>query len=118
MGQHEGRLSHRKISENLSIPLSTVNTVIVQFTREGKKDLIQVVPGPQKAVKRNVEEDPRCKASDITIQSDVSPKTAVRYLHKLGYYGRSARRKPFLRQANIKRRKDLPVEKVEKPVAF
>ena len=55
-------------------------------------------------VKKNVEQDPRCEASDIAIQADVSPKATARYLHKLGYYGRAAGRKPFLRPANIKRR--------------
>ena len=104
-------LSQRKISENQSIPLSTVNRVIAQFTRESKKDTNphSCRPRPSERTLRlfkiNVEEDPRCKASVIATQADVSPRTAVRYLHKLGYYGRAARRKPLLRPTNIKCRK-------------
>ena len=53
-------------------------------------------------MKKIVEQDPRCKASDIAIQADISLETAVRYLHQLVYYGRAARRKPLLRPGNIK----------------
>ena len=37
VGLHEGGLSQRKISENFSMPLSTVNWIIVQFSNEGKE---------------------------------------------------------------------------------
>ena len=123
VGQHEGGLSQHKIG-NLSIPLSTVNTVIVQFTREDKECTKPHpgCPGPSERtlclMKRNVEEDPRCKASDIATQAGISPRTAVRYLHKLGYYGRAARKKPLLRPANIKRRKDWAHEMVDRPMTF
>ena len=50
---------------------------------------------------------------------DVSPRTAVSYLHKLGYYGsRAARRKPHLHPTNIKQRKDWVHEMVERALAF
>lgn len=124
VGQHEGGLSQRTIAKNLSIPLSTVNRVIVQFKTEGK-ECTKPRPGRPKPsertlrlVKRNVEQDPRSKASDIAIQADVSPRTAVRYLHQLGYYGRAARRKPLLRPANIKRRNDWARDMMARPQTF
>ena len=104
LGQHEGGLSQCKISENLSIPLYTVNRVIIQLANEGKECTKhhsgRLRPSERTLclVKKNVEENPCCKAAT---QADVSPRTAVWYLHKLGYYGRDGRKKPLLRPANI-----------------
>ena len=123
-GQHEGGLSQQKISEKLSIPLSTVIRVIVQFTREGKEctSTHPGCPGPSDRtlhlVKRNIKDNPHCKASDIATQAGVSPRTALRYLHKLDHYGRAARNKPLLRPGNIKCRKDWAHEMVERPMAI
>ena len=46
----------------------------------------------QHIVKRNIDGDPRSKASDISKTVDVSPRTAVSYSHKLGYCGRVAKK--------------------------
>ena len=124
VGQNEGGLSQRKIAGYLSIPLSVINRVIVKFAKDGK-ECTKPLPGRPKPsertlrlVKRNVEQNPRCKASDIAIQADVSLKTAARYLHQLGYYGRAARRKPLLRPANIKRRNDWARDMMARPQTF
>ena len=49
---------------------------------------------------------PRCEASDIAKTVDVTSRTAVCYLHKLGYYGIAVSKKPFLHPTNVKQRND------------
>ena len=78
--------------------------MIVKFNRDDKECTASRSGHPGlsdrtlRPVKRNVENNPCCKAFDIV---DVSPSTAVRYLHKLGYCGGAVRKKP-LRPTNIK----------------
>ena len=124
VGQSEAGLSQRKIAENLQIPLATVNRIIVQFKSQGKEstDPRPGRPGPSerklRCLKRIVENEPRSKASDIAKQLEVSPRTCVTYLHKLGYYGRAARRKPLLQPINIMKRKKWAKEMSEKSSSF
>ena len=92
-------LNQCKISENLSIPLSTVNSVILKFNKGGEEWTAtrSCYPGPSDRtlcrVKRNVENNSCFKAFVIAKNVDVSPRTEVRYLHKQGNYGRAARNK-------------------------
>ena len=107
--QYEGGFIQRKIFKNLSNHQATVDRVIVKFTREvmkytacrsgrsGSSDRSLCL------VKRHVENNHRCKNLDIAKTADVSPRHAETYLHKLGYYGRAAKRTPRLRPTNIKR---------------
>lgn len=44
-------------------------------------------------VKRNVKDYSHYKTANKTKQIDFSFRIVVRYLHKIGYYGRAARRK-------------------------
>ena len=65
VGQGESSLSHCKIAENVSIPLSIFNRVTVKFNRECKKCTTSHAghPGPSdralRLVKRNVRNNPR-----------------------------------------------------------
>lgn len=68
--------------------------------------------------RRNVEDNRRCKSSDIAKQFDVSPRTDLRYVRKLGFYERTAKIKPHLHPADIKRRKYWASERVVRLLAF
>ena len=113
-----------QIAQNLGIPLSTVNRVIVQFTSEGKESTASCSgrSGPSdrclRAIKRSIEKTPRYKAANVVEEVHVGSRTAVRYLHQLGYDGRAARRKPLLRPANIQRRKKWADEMANGPLTL
>ncbi|XP_014782162.1 uncharacterized protein LOC106877717 [Octopus bimaculoides] len=124
VGQSEGGVSQHNIAENNRIQLFTVNRVIVQLKTKGKESTSPCPgrPGPFDRTlhfaKGSVEDTQRCKVFYIEKYVDISLGTVVRYLHKLGCYGRAARRNPRLPAANMKRRKNWASEVVKSSVAF
>ena len=97
----------------------------VKYAGEGKKCTAshsgRPWPSDQalRLVKRNVEDNPRYKASDKAKTVDVNPQTAVGYLHQLGYYGsRDAGRGPLLCPTNATQRKDWAHEMIERLLAL
>ena len=124
VGQSQGALSQRQIAENLEIPLSTVNQVLVRFMSEGKESTSAHPGRPQLTqrtfctVKRSMEQNPPTNAADVAKMVEKNPRTVVRYLHALGYRGRATRRKPLLRPFNIQRRKQWGSEMTSKPLEF
>lgn len=124
VGQWEGGKSQRSISTVLHIPLSTVNRIVLQFQASGKTTVQPRSGRPKpstrclRAVRRSIDKNPRQTALEVAIEADVSRKTAIRYLKKMGYNGRAARRKPLLSPANIQRRYTWSIEMLNKSVAF
>ena len=124
VGQSEGGVSQRQIAKNLDVPLATVNRIILQYKTNGKESTEPRTgrPGPSartlRTVKRTIEQNPRATATDVSKVVQRSPRSIVRYLHQMGYYGRAARRKPLLRPGNILKRKQWASEMFQRPSEF
>ena len=81
--------------------------VNVKFNSEGTECAAFRLGYPEPSVrnlriKRNLENNPRCKATDIAKNVYVSPRAAAKYLHKQGNNGCAERKKTLLRLTNIK----------------
>ena len=124
MGQADAGISQRQIAQNLTLPLSTVNWVLVQFRRTGK-----TAPAPRsgrpkpserslRALRRVAENSPRSSVAEVAEIVEKSPATVRRHLHTLGYNKRVARRKPLLRPNNILRRDNWAREMIEHDQEF
>ena len=71
----------------------------------------------QKILQRSVEREPRISAADLSQEIQLSVSSVRRYLGRLGYKGRAARRKTLLRPANTAR-KYRWVKMIKKPLDF
>ena len=125
VGQEEAGASQRQISRNLSIPLSTVNRVITQFKNKAKEtvEARSGRPGPStrylRSLQRSVKREPLISTADLSQEMQLSMSLVRRYIGRLGYKGRAARRKPFLQPANIARRYRWAKEIIKKkPLDF
>ena len=78
VGQEEAGASQRQISRNLSILLSTVNRVIIQFKNKAK-DTVEAYsgcPGSStrylRSLQRSVEREPQISAADLSQEMQLS----------------------------------------------
>ena len=71
-----------------------------------------------RSLQRSVEREPRISAADLSQEMQLSLSSVRRYLGRLGYKGRAARRKPLLRPANIARRYRWTKEMIKKSLDF
>ena len=98
VGQSQAGLSQRQTAENLEIPLSTVNRLLVQFKSEGKESWC----GQNGWEPKN----------SSPLHTHSSPR------HTFGYRGRAVRRKPLLRPFKIERRKQWGVRDDKQALEF
>ncbi|KAL0201197.1 hypothetical protein M9458_004384, partial [Cirrhinus mrigala] len=109
-------LGHKKISQALNIPWSTVQAIIqkwkeygttVNLPRQGRPP--KLTGRTRRALIRNAAKRPmvtldELQRSTAQVGESVHRTTISRALHKVGLYGRVARRKPLLKENHKKSR--------------
>ena len=120
VSQHEGCLNQRKISKNLSISLSTVNSDIVQLANEGKTSSRSL-----SALWRNLESCEKKCWRKSTLQGILNCNISWRETQNRCQVSspgellwKSCEKKTLLRPVNIKRRKDWAYDMVKRQLTF
>jgi transposase len=117
VGLFKGGFAYRKISEILGHPTSTIGDIIKKYNDKGltttmprsgrpaktserdNRHLIKVVKESRKSTLKEITED-----FNIATNTSVSTRTIQRILHKEGYSGHAAKKKPFISEKNRKKR--------------
>lgn len=121
---------YKKISKDLSMPISTVQSLIKKWKIRGSVDTKPRSGRPTKIsattarkIVRDVKKNPQTTSGDLqaSLQKSgvaVSRSTIRRHLKKTGLHGRIARRKPLLRQCHKTARLKYAKQHLEKPESF
>jgi len=111
VGRHERGESIRSIAKDLSISKSAVHGIVSRFRQRGVSKTVKrsgrlplITTRASRLLVRSVLKSRRSRLVDIAKSIGVSSQTARRELHKLGYHGRVAKRKPYLTEVHIRKR--------------
>ncbi|CAB5384330.1 unnamed protein product [Rhizophagus irregularis] len=117
IGLWKGGHSERNISEILDFPKTTIHDTIMDYKNSEKISAASRSGRPPKLAERDirrivriVKEDRQQSLDEITkkfndgLPSSVCNSTIKHILHSEGYFGRAGKRKPFVSEANRKKR--------------
>lgn len=117
VGLSKGNFSQRKITEILNIPKSTVGDVLKKYNEQGLTSTTPRSGRPKILTERDnrhliklVKENRGNTLEEITenfntkMSISVSKRTVQRTLHKKGYSGHAAKKKPLVSEKNRKKR--------------
>jgi transposase len=117
IGLHKGGFSQRKITEILNIPKSTVGDVIKKYNDQGLTTTASRSGRPKILTERDerhlinlVKENRNKTLEELTenfntnMSISVSKRAVQRVLHKKGYSGHAAKKKPLVSEKNRKKR--------------
>lgn len=117
---YEKGCSYRKIASMLKLSKSTVGDIILRYKNEDRLEPIKQTGRPKllterdnRLIMRKVKEDPKISAPKLQIyleqyaKKKVSLQTIRRCIHNHGFFGRIARKKPWVSNKNRKMRLDF-----------